>query len=259
MASAASLRTLLRPAMAPRIQPVMLAVAPFSTTRAVAAAPAPSIKSRRDLPKKVKRNYKKKAVAAPVKKPNPGERKAFRKRIQLSNNSALPIEGLEQLQANTMSQNESLGKIFGLPNATVDQLRAIEAFKTTQAWNLFRSPHVLVREETAQLIKMMDESVKNKKAASVVLTGSRLSGKSLTLLQAMSHALLNEWVVVSVPEGKVLRHTQFSNRNSLTSPFYCRPGPHQRKHRIQRCTRLRTSPILATCLHLQAAAEHPQG
>lgn len=200
MASAQALRHLVRPAIpvAPRIQPLMAA---FSTSSFLSAAAPPAVKNRKELPKKTKKTYKKKQNIVPVKKPGPGERKAFRKRIQLSNNSALPVTGIETLEAQTMARGESSGKMFAVPDQVVDQLRALEAFKTTQTWNLFRKPHVLVRKETVELMSKLEASVGNKEAFKCVLTGSRLSGKSLTLLQAMSYALLNEWVVIHIPEG----------------------------------------------------------
>ncbi|KFG86698.1 ribosomal protein DAP3 [Metarhizium anisopliae] len=218
MASSAtsSLRSLVRPSipLAPRIHPVILSrVAFLSTTTARAAAPPPTIKSRRDLPKKVKRTFKKKTNVVAVKKPNPGERKAFRKRIQLSNNSALPVRNIDELTPETMANLESKGKMFALPDKVVDQLRALEAFKTTQTWNLFRRPHFLVREETVQLMIKMEKSIEKKEALKCVLTGSKLSGKSLALLQSMSYALMNDWVVVHIPEGQDL-----TNGNTEYSP-----------------------------------------
>ncbi|KAL7901342.1 mitochondrial ribosomal death-associated protein 3 domain-containing protein [Trichoderma sp. SZMC 28014] len=230
MASAQALRTLARPAIpvAPRIQPVMRSLAAaFSTTSLLSAAP-PAVKSRKDLPKKTKKTYKKKQNIVPVKKPGPGERKAFRKRIQLSNNSALPVSGIESLEAQSMAKKESSGKMFAIPDQVVDQLRALEAFKTTQTWNLFRKPHVLVRKETVELMSKLEASVEKKEAFKVVLTGSRLSGKSLTLLQAQSHALLNEWVVINIPEGQDLTNgnTEFSpipdtEPMQFAQPVYC--------------------------------------
>jgi small subunit ribosomal protein S29 len=153
------------------------------------------------LPQKVKKSYKKRANVAPVRKPQPGERKAFRKRIQLSNNSALPVQGLGTLDSKNMAQDSSVGKVFAVPDQVVDHLRALEAFKTTQTWNLFRKPHVLLRKETVELMKKLELSAKEKKALKCVLTGSKLSGKSMTMLQAMAYALLNNWVVFHIPEG----------------------------------------------------------
>ncbi|KAL2694181.1 hypothetical protein Neosp_000755 [[Neocosmospora] mangrovei] len=230
MASAHSLRCLVRPAAiprAPRIQPIL--AAPFSTTAAVQAAAAPPpIKSRRDLPQKVKKAYKKKANIVPVRKPNPGERKAFRKRIQLSNNSALPVEGLKSLDQKNMTLDESAGKVFAIPDNVVDHLRALEAFKTTQSWNLFRRPHVLLRKETVELMKRLEASAEKKEALKCVLTGSKLSGKSMAMLQAMAYALLNNWVVLHIPEGQDLTNgnTEYSpipdtEPMQFAQPVYC--------------------------------------
>lgn len=228
MASANSLRCLVRPAMAPRLQPMMLAAASFSTSAVLAAAAPPAIKSRRDLPAKQKKTYKKRANVTPVRKPNPGERKAFRKRIQLSNNSALPVEGLGALEAGNMALEENAGKVFSIPDHVVDQLRALEAFKTTQSWNLFRRPHVLLRKETVELMKKLEGSVEKKEALKCVLTGSKLSGKSMTMLQAMAYALLNNWVVFHVPEGQDLTNgnTEYSpipdtEPMQFAQPVYC--------------------------------------
>ncbi|KAH6898315.1 mitochondrial ribosomal death-associated protein 3-domain-containing protein [Thelonectria olida] len=217
MASANSLRCLMRPSIprAPRIQPLMLAAtAPFSTSSSLAASAPPSVKSRRDLPAKQKKSYKKKANVVSVRKPNPGERKAFRKRIQLSNNSALPVSGLSTLDATNMAREDSAGKVFAIPDQVVDQLRALEAFKTTQTWNLFRRPHVLLRKETTELIKKLEDSAAKKEALKCVLTGTKLSGKSMAMLQAMAYALLNNWVVFHIPEGQDL-----TNGNTEYSPI----------------------------------------
>ncbi|EMT65249.1 37S ribosomal protein S23, mitochondrial [Fusarium odoratissimum] len=139
MASANSLRCLMRPTIprAPRIQPVLLA--PFSTSNAALAVSAPpAIKSRRDLPQKVKKSYKKRANVTPVRKPQPGERKAFRKRIQLSNNSALPVAGLENLDASNMTKAESAGKIK-LSGKSMAMLQAM-AYALLNNWVVFHVP-----------------------------------------------------------------------------------------------------------------------
>lgn len=205
MASANSLRCLARPSIAPRIHPIIRSTASFSTSQAVTAASAPATASKTAPQKKT---YKRERVVVPIKKPGPGERRAFRKRIQLSNNSALPVPGLSTLNAETMALEESAGQMFAIPDALADQLRSLEAFKTTQTWNLFRSPHFLVREETVGLINKLQDSVAKKEGLKCVLTGTKLSGKSMALLQAMSYALLNKWIVVHIPEGTSLIFAQ---------------------------------------------------
>ncbi|KJZ80585.1 hypothetical protein HIM_00435 [Hirsutella minnesotensis 3608] len=220
MATANCLRSLMRPSVsaAPRIQPAVLAMASFSTSAALAASKGPpgakAKSGRRELPQKQKKSYKKKQVITTVKKPQPGERKAFRKRIQLSNDSALPVAGLVALGPDTMASDESRGQMFALPDRLQDQLRALEAFRTSQSWGLFRQPAVLVREETLDLVGRIHACKQTKEAYRCILTGPRLSGKSVALLQALSHALLNEWVVIHLPEGQDL-----TNGNTEYSPI----------------------------------------
>ncbi|KAH7328749.1 mitochondrial ribosomal death-associated protein 3-domain-containing protein [Stachybotrys elegans] len=220
MASAQSLRCLVRPTRpiaAPRIPSsfatTSTAVAAFSTTSAASAVNPPAIKSRSSLSGPAKKNYKK-GVAAPVnvKKPGPGERKAFRKRIQLSNNSALPVSGLAVLEAGTMLREDMAGQVVGIPNDVVDQLRTLQAFKPTQSWGLFRQPHMLVRRKTVEVMNRLREASDKKTALKMVLTGSRLSGKSVMLLKTMSYALQNGWVAIHIPEGQDLTngHTEYS-------------------------------------------------
>lgn len=202
--SANPLRTLLRPAgpVARGLHPGVYSGAPFSTTALLAKGPP--AKAGAVQTQKQKKTFKKKGAQSvgPARKPNAGERKAFRKRIQLSNNSALEVQGVDVLEAGVMTDGASAGKMFSLPDQLVDQLRTLEAFKPTQSWNLFRKPHVLLRQEVVNIMGRLGSAAESKKAARLVLRGSRLSGKSLALLQAMSYALLNNWVVINIPEGK---------------------------------------------------------
>lgn len=209
MASATNpLRSLLRCTTAPVARGFQSSIYPattiasFSTTAALSAAPVKK-KSGSVQTVKQKAVYKKKGGqnAAPVRKPNPGERKAFRKRIQLSNNSAIEVQGTDVLTADAMTDTANAGKLFALPDPVVDQLRILEAFKPTQSWHLFRKPHVLLRAELVDLMAKLKSAADSKEAARVILRGSKLSGKSLALLQAMGYALLNNWVVINIPEG----------------------------------------------------------
>ncbi|KAL1856252.1 hypothetical protein VTK73DRAFT_8416 [Phialemonium thermophilum] len=96
------------------------------------------------------------------------------------------------------------GTVQTLPDALVDQLRASEAFKITQCWGMFRRPSVLIRSETAELSKQMEEYAANNDTLRLVITGEKLTGKSLLLLQAMAYAYLNRWVVINIPEAQEL-------------------------------------------------------
>lgn len=138
------------------------------------------------------------------KTPLPGERKAWRKRIVLSNTNAIPVYGSPRLDADNMAAPDSAGKVFKIPEQTIDQLRASEAFKSSQTWGLFNSPHTLVRPETVELCAGMKEKVARKETHRVVISGERAAGKSVVLLQAMANAFLNGWVVINIPEGEAL-------------------------------------------------------
>ncbi|KAI0583129.1 DAP3 domain-containing protein [Pyrenophora tritici-repentis] len=134
------------------------------------------------------------------KRPGQGERKALRKRIILSNDNALHVSSLQDLdKANVLSEKNE-GKVMGLPQEhVVDALRAVDAFKPNQAWSLFRRPAVLMRREAIQLARL-------------ILCGERASGKSTLLLQGLAMAFLRDWFVINLPEAQDLvnAHTDYA-------------------------------------------------
>lgn len=147
------------------------------------------------------------------KPPQPGERKAFRKRIQLSNDNALEVPGLGVFSPDLAVDPESIGKVVGIPTdpaELIDQLRACEAFKSSQNWSLFRSPHMLVRKETVDLATQMRDAIEKKETLRLVVTGNRGSGKSILGLQALTAGFLNKWVVVNIPEGRECRRWDYA-------------------------------------------------
>ncbi|KAI1739414.1 mitochondrial ribosomal death-associated protein 3-domain-containing protein [Xylaria scruposa] len=175
-----------------------------------------------------------------TKPPQIGERKAFRKRIQLSNDNALEVPGLDVLSSESIVNPESVGKIFGLPGEVVDQLRACEAFKSSQNWSLFRSPHTLVRKETVDLAKQMTDAIEKKDTLRLVVTGNRGSGKSILGLQALATGFLNKWVVINIPEGQELttastEYNTIPNSEMFSQPVYTvklMQAIHQTNHQV---------------------------
>lgn len=145
---------------------------------------------------------KKKAFVKTGRPPAPGERKAVRKRIVLSNSNALEVPTMVDMTAEL--DVAQVGTVIGLPGPLVDQLRAAEAFKTTQGWGLFRRPAMLVRKESVEIAKMIQEAQEAKKTPLTIIDGERGAGKSMMLLQAMATAFLRGWIVLSIPEGKTL-------------------------------------------------------
>ncbi|QSZ35221.1 hypothetical protein DSL72_008089 [Monilinia vaccinii-corymbosi] len=134
------------------------------------------------------------------KPPAVGERKALRKRIVLSNTNALEVEGLEDLGPQNIGNEGLVAKVVGLSGSTVDSLRASEAFKITQGWNLFRRPAILIREESLLCAKILEEAETGKKTERLVIDGGRVSGKSLMLLHAMASAFVKGWIVLNIAD-----------------------------------------------------------
>ena len=173
-----------------------------------------------------------------AKRPALGERKAYRKRIVLSNTNALPVYGMEDFSVENMCKQESRGVVLGIPGDTVDQLRAVDAFKPTQAWGMFRRPGMLVRNETVEYAKLLDQLQSQGKSLRRVLVGERGSGKSLMALQAMTMAFLKGWTVINIPEGT--HFICFLSQLSLLCRFQLTGFQSPRTH--NRSLRLRTSP-----------------
>ena len=168
-----------------------------------------------------------------TKPPAPGERKAYRKRIVLSNTNALEVQGLQELTADKFIRlgddsalNSYRGKVLGLTDETVDSLRALETFQPTQGWSLFRRPATLIRQETV----FMADDVANmageeKKTMRMVLDGGKGSGKSVLLLQAQAMAMLNGCVVVHFPEAQdiISAHTSYQPVETSEGTMYIQP------------------------------------
>ncbi|OAL06770.1 hypothetical protein IQ06DRAFT_288633 [Phaeosphaeriaceae sp. SRC1lsM3a] len=146
------------------------------------------------------------------KRPAPGERKALRKRIVLSNNNALEVSSLKDLSKDNVLSEKNEGQVMGLPADTVDALRAMDAFKPTQGWSLFRRPAVLMRKEAVQLAKLFKEAEDSKKTFRRILSGERMSGKTTLVLQALSMGHLREWFVINLPEAQeiVNAHSEYA-------------------------------------------------
>ena len=150
--------------------------------------------------------YIKKKIRVPAdrsKRPAIGERKALRKRIVLSNTNALEVQGLKDIDAQSMIDESLRGQVLGIPGLVVDQLRAVEAFKVSQGWPLFRRPAMLMRKDTLEMAKEIENISQGIRGNAIrrVFVGERGSGKTVMLLQAMTMAFLKGWVVINIPEG----------------------------------------------------------
>ncbi|KAH9827394.1 Mitochondrial ribosomal death-associated protein 3 [Teratosphaeria destructans] len=139
--------------------------------------------------------------------PAPGERKALRKRVVLSNTNALEVHGLQDLKKEN-SDAKSLaslqGQVLGFTNESVDALRALEGFKPTQGWSLFRRPATVVRKETIELVELLEKVAADqpRHVERRVICGDRSSGKSVLMLQTMAIAQMKGWLLLHFPEAR---------------------------------------------------------
>lgn len=163
------------------------------------------------------KKHKKALTSDASKRLAPGEARALRKRIVLTNNNALEVRGLEDLSAGNALKAANLGQMRGIPDDAVDALRAVDAFKPRQGWNLFWRPAVLMRKETIQLSELFTEvenatKEQTKKTVRRVVFGDGLSGKSTLLLQGITMGFLRKWTIVNLPDAHdiVNAHTEYA-------------------------------------------------
>ena len=180
---------------------------PLSTT-ATLEAPAPKTAKGHQRagtePTKGRKTLRiaKKAPPKTGKAPAPGERRAFRKRIVLTNPNAIEVEGLKGLNNDTTVKESSKGTLLVLPEQAVDQLRELAVFKPTQKWRSFRKPAVLWTEQSLELARQLATVEEQQRPGLLrrMLCGEKGVGKSVMLLQAQATALSRGWVVMSIPE-----------------------------------------------------------
>ena len=233
-----------RPAVSPLLPrsllPLPHAAALFSTTSAANAKPAPKGGVKKGVPKLRKpgeqttfKRRKKNIPQKTGKAPMPGERKASRKRVVLSNTNALEVawlkdfdgamleeiiktDSLQTIDGPTEPENASvLGKVVGLTGESVDALRAVDAFKSNQGWGLFNRPGVLLREESVGLSRRIVGAEKGKSVLRLVVDGDKGAGKSLMLVHALATAHLRGWILVTIPEGMfICCHGQYEEQST---------------------------------------------
>lgn len=198
----------------------------FSTTAAQAgSAGSRKTKSNKAYYREATNRVIKKKPRVIPKLPMIGERKALRKRIVLSNTNALEVHGMQDLNVKNMADEEQVGQVLGLNGQLLDQLRELKAFKPTQNWNMFRKPGTLMRRESVALGRTIldikaGQAEKRPRTVRRIVAGDRSTGKSLMLLQAMSMAFMNEWVVINVPEGMFSSRWMISQLTASRSGVY---------------------------------------
>ena len=190
-------------------------IAAFTTSTTLKASPLikkPPVSARAAAPKRGERTTfvvkKKPRPQRTDKPPAVGERRALRKRIVLSNTNAIEVRDMKDVDTESMIDEKLRGQVLGIPGPIIDQLRAAQAFKNTQGWGLFRRPGTLIRQETVDHGKLIESiSTRDKpQIARNIFVGEKGSGKSILILQAMTMAFLKKWIVINIPDGKLLTH-----------------------------------------------------
>ncbi|KAF2708563.1 hypothetical protein K504DRAFT_482152 [Pleomassaria siparia CBS 279.74] len=134
-----------------------------------------------------------------AKRPAQGERRALRKRIVLSNNNALEVPYLTDLEKTSALSKKNQGQVKGLPEEVVDSLRAVEAFKPTQGWSLFRRPATLIRKETVQLAALLKVAEGHVNSTEQAVEG-REDGEAVDGAKEVAEVTAEEAVAVAVAE-----------------------------------------------------------
>lgn len=233
MASVQCGKCLLRPSVAIRAAPRISALTtlPFSTTASNNLKSAAGKEGPKKRPgvhqiagkhKQVGKNKPREREKGP--KPAPGERKAFRKRIVLSNNNAIPVN-LSDVGKSGFSSKENIGKVLGLDSEIVDMLRFCEAFQITQSWPFFHRPAMLIRPETIEITHRMEQARNENRMLRLILTGDKVVGKSMLLMQALAHAYNNGYLILHIPEAQelVISHTEYGLIEGSNPPRWSQP------------------------------------
>ncbi|KAK6435629.1 hypothetical protein LTR95_008182 [Oleoguttula sp. CCFEE 5521] len=216
-----------------RLPPPRLFPAPFAQTTAFSTTPSHAAAAKKKVVTKpgarqgTTLRLSKNKRDAGGRHPAPGERKASRKKISLSNPNALEVQGLQDLTKEFVASErlaEVEGRVLGFREQNVEALKALEAFKHTQGWRYFRKPATLVRRETVELARAMEGAEGSAEGAKRwVVCGELGRGKSVLLLQAMVLAQQRGWVVVHFPDAQDIAIGHSSYAPSADGKGYIQP------------------------------------
>lgn len=111
---------------------------------------------------------------------------------------------MQDLSLENIADARLRGQVMGIPMPLIDRLRGLQAFKPSQGWNMFRRPGTLMRRESLEmgrLIQRIQNGEEKGKTFVNVIRGDKGTGKSLHLVKAMTMGLMNDWIVVNVPQA----------------------------------------------------------
>lgn len=117
-------------------------------------------------------------------------------------NTSAPKLDLPQVTPAVFTK-EHVGTVFEAPSNVASQLYALDVLQKQGGYQYFSQIASVLRESSIELadILALDGSSKDRR---VILDGPAGSGKSVAMLQAITLALQQKWVVVSVPRSEAL-------------------------------------------------------
>lgn len=122
-------------------------------------------------------------------------------------NPSAPKVDLKQSQV-SLYKEEMKGSILETPQSVVLQLYALDVMQRQGGYQYFSQFATILRDSTIKLAEIMakDTSSQNRR---ILVDGPAGCGKSVTLLQAISLALQQRWLVIAIPRGESLVDSSF--------------------------------------------------
>ncbi|OLL26844.1 37S ribosomal protein S23, mitochondrial [Neolecta irregularis DAH-3] len=107
---------------------------------------------------------------------------------------------IEELLKDSLTNSSLCGSCLASSAAITAKLSTLQVFHPCQGFQYFYQFSPVIRNETIDLCQRLDGKASSEMRR-CLLTGPAGSGKSVLLLQAQVHALMNDWIVIAVPRG----------------------------------------------------------
>ncbi|KAF9349121.1 37S ribosomal protein S23 mitochondrial [Mortierella sp. AD094] len=137
---------------------------------------------------------------------------------------AVPVK-VEEFIPSTATK-EHVGQVMGFPSTVIPALSQT-AYPTllSEQFSLIKPAALVVRESTVSLLEKIDQAMKTRSSQNrIALTGEAGSGKSATLLQAVSHCLSAGWVVIYVPKASTWMNSSFAYNKVPNTTSFVQPS-----------------------------------
>ena len=201
-------------------------------------------------------HLKKNVRVSNAKPPAPGERKAVRKRIVLSNTNALEVPGLQDLTADKLERHDGKTVVLDGYRGTGAGGRQSHSGRSESAGGVQAYSRMELVSETCELGERRDGEDGDRPSRMPLVKAGRRSERSYSvrqvavracsLLQAQAMAYLKGWVVVHFPEAQDLvnAQTSFQPLNMPDGTIYIQP--HYTAKLLMNISPRKPTPLLST-------------